>query len=253
MSAAGCGADDSRDEEGATPVPSIDRRVPVDADRRALALRCWGNGTPTVVLDAGSGLAGISEFEDLPIIRRLAARTRVCAYDRAGLGSSDPAPARRRGLDDSVRDLRALLQAAKVPSPYVLVGASGGGYIAYHYAGRHPREVGGLVLLDVPAPAANIRAGALPAWNSAENHERMDYAGVQKQLALSRLRIPSIPVTVITASGGLSADPSEQRIWLEGSSDPDHVVLEGGHAIHAYDPFGVLAEIVEVLGLARLD
>lgn len=244
----GCGSD-----EDATPTPSIDGRFPVDADGRELALRCWGDGTPAVVLDAGSGLAGISEFEHLPIIGGLAARTRVCAYDRAGLGSSDAPPDRKRGLDDSVGDLRTLLQAAKVSGPYVLVGASGGGFIAYHYAGRHPGEVAGLVLIDVPAPDAGIPAGAFPAWDSPQNGEHMDYAGVQRQIALKRLPIPSIPVTVITASRGISADTSEQRLWLEESSDPVHIVLDSGHAIHADDPSGVLAEIVAVLERVEAD
>lgn len=53
--------------------------------------------------------------------------------------------------------------------------------------------------------------------------------------------------TVVTVSDGLSADPEEQRVWLEGSSDPVQVVLEGGHAIHDDDPAGMLAEITKVL------
>jgi Serine aminopeptidase, S33 len=242
----GCGSDES-------VTPSIDARIAVDADGRRLALRCWGDGTPTVVLDAGSGIAGIAEFEDLPVVEELSARTRVCSYDRAGLGASDPAPVvRPRGLDDAVGDLRTLLEAAKLRGPFVLVGASGGGYVAYHFAGRHPREVVGLVLLDVPAPNASIPAGTFATWNSAGNHERADYAGIQRQLALNRLPIPAIPVTVITASSGISAhDPSEQRLWLEGSSHPEHVVLDGGHAIHADAASDVLAEVNAVLDRAR--
>jgi predicted alpha/beta hydrolase family esterase len=242
--AVGCGSDES-------VTPSIDGRFPVDGDERRLALRCWCHGTPTVILDAGSGIAGIAEFEDLPIVEELAARTRVCSYDRAGLGASDPAPVvRPRGLDDAVADLRTLLEAAKLRDPFVLVGASGGGYVVYHYAGRHPRNVVGLVLLDVPAPDANIPAGTFQPWN--EYSERADYVGIQRQLALDRLPIPEIPVTVITASAGISAaDPNEQRLWLEGSSHPRHVVLDGGHAIHADDSSGVLAEVNAVLDRAR--
>ena len=66
-------------------------------------------------------------------------------------------------------------------------------------------------------------------------------------MALHRLPIPPVPLSVVTASHGLSADPNEQRVWLEGSSDPVQVVLEGGHAIHGDDPAGVLAEITKVL------
>lgn len=66
-------------------------------------------------------------------------------------------------------------------------------------------------------------------------------------MALHRLPIPPVPVTVVTASDGLSTNPNDQKVWLEGSSDPVQVVLEGGHAIHDDDPAGVLAEITKLL------
>ena len=74
---------------------------------------------------------------------------------------------------------------------------------------------------------------------------------IERQLALHRLPIPPVPVTVVTASDGLSANPNEQRLWLEGSSDPVQVILEGGHAIHDDDPAGILAAITGVLKRAR--
>ena len=256
---AGCGSGSDGPGADATPsetstsasdttaTPSIDGRFAVGTDERKLALRCWGDGSPTVVLDAGTGTPGISEFEGSSIVRELATRTRVCSYDRAGLGMSDAAPVRKRVLDDAADDLHMLLEAAEVSGPYVLVGSSGGGFNVYHHAGRYPDEVAGLVMLDVPAGQANIPAADVPAWDSPENPEHMDYVSIERQMALNRLPIPSIPVTVITASAGQSADPSEQRVWLKGSSEPVQVVLDGGHAIYDYDPSGVLAEIVKVL------
>ena len=202
---------------------------------------------PTVVLDAGTGTPGISEFGDSSIVRNLATRTRVCTYDRAGLGMSDAAPDRKRVLDGAADDLHRLLQVADVPDPYVLVGSSGGGFNVYQHAGRFPDEVVGLVMLDVPAGQANISPANVPAWDSADNPERMDYASIERQMALNRLPIPSIPVTVVTAAAGQSANPSEQRVWLKGSSNPVQVELDGGHAIYDYDPAGVLAEISKVL------
>ena len=68
----------------------------------------------------------------------ISAVARTCVYDRANLGRSDPA-AGPRELSDLVGDLEALLQAAKIPGPYVLVGASGGGYISAGYAYEHPQ------------------------------------------------------------------------------------------------------------------
>jgi pimeloyl-ACP methyl ester carboxylesterase len=75
----------------------------------------------------------------------------------------------------------------------------------------------------------------------------MDYVAIERRMALNRLPIPAIPVTVITASAGQSADPKEQRVWLDGSSAPVQVILEGGHGISVDNPSGVLAEIVDVL------
>jgi pimeloyl-ACP methyl ester carboxylesterase len=244
-------ADTSTSVPAALPAPAIDGLFVVDGEQRRLALKCWGEGSPTVVIDAGSTSPGIAEYQDQSIVRELAARTRVCTYDRAGLGASDPAPARKRGLDDVVDDLHALLGEADLDGPFVLVGSSGGGFDVYHHAGRYPDEVAALVLLDVPAGQANLPADAAPAWNSPENPEHIDYVAVERQMALDRLTIPAIPVTVITARSGQSADPAEQRVWLAGSSEPVQVVLAGGHGISVDNPSGVLAEIVDVLERVR--
>ena len=231
--------------------PSVDGSFAV-SDGRELALRCYGEGSPTVVLDAGSGDAGIGAFQGLPLLEGLAQRTQVCTYDRAGLGASDPAPDRKRYLDDAAADLHELLAAAGVSGPFVLVGSSGGGFDVFHHAGRYPDEVAGLVLLDVPAGNPNFTTADVGGpWNGPGNPEHMDYVAIERQMALDRLPIPRIPVTVVTASGGQSDDPDEQKVWLEGSSKPRQVVLDGGHEIYLDDPDGVLAEIVEVLETAR--
>ena len=250
----GCGSDDA--PEGSPTLsdpatPSIDARFAVSSDGRRLALRCWGDGAPTVIFDAGSGTSGIDAFATSPILGGLAQRTRVCTYDRAGLGSSDPAPSRKRALDDAVDDLHALLRAADVAGPYVMVGSSGGGFNVYHHAGRYPDDVVGLAMLDVPAGQADIPPSAVPAWNSLDNPEHMDYVAVERQMALDRLAIPSIPVTVVYATDGQSANAAEQRVWLEGSSDPELVQLTGGHVIYADQPVRVLAAIQDLL--ARVD
>ena len=75
---------------------------------------------------------------------RLASERRTCAYDRAGYGRSDPAPDERpRQLEDVHADLQALLEAAGIEGPYVLVGSSFGGFIATTYASRFPDDVQG--------------------------------------------------------------------------------------------------------------
>lgn len=232
--------------------PSVDATFAV-SDGRQLALTCWGEGSPTVVLDAGSGDAGIGAFQGSPVVEGLAARTQVCAYDRAGLGASDPPPPdQKRDLDDAAADLHELLAEAGISGPFVLVGSSGGGFDVFHHAGRYPNEVAGLVLLDVPAGQPDLTPADVGGpWNGPGNPEHMDYVAIERQMALNRLPIPPIPVTVVTASGGQSADPDEQKVWLAGSSSPRQIVLDGGHEIYLDDPDGVLAEIVKVLDAVR--
>jgi pimeloyl-ACP methyl ester carboxylesterase len=83
----------------------------------------------------------------------------------------------------------------------------------------------------------------------------MDYVAIERQMALDRLPIPSIPVTVVTARAGRSNDPEEQNVWLDGRSDPVHVALDGGHEIYEDDPEGVAAhvaaQVVEVMARVR--
>lgn len=227
--------------------PSVEGRFAIGTDGRELALTCWGDGAPVILFDAGSGDAGIDRWKSSEITRALARRTKVCAYDRLGLGASDPAPQHPRTLDDVVDDLHLLLGAADIRGPFVLVGSSGGGFDVYEHAGRYPDDVAGLVLLDVPAGQPNIAPADVPAWDAVDNPEHMDYAAVEHQMAVGRLPIRAIPVTVVTASRGQSADPSEQKVWLAGSSRPVQVVLEGGHNIYNDDSEGVLKEILAVL------
>jgi hypothetical protein len=232
--------------------PTVDGRFAVDG-KRNLALRCWGQGSPVIVYDAGTGTPGLGLWPTRPVMTELARTTQVCTYDRAGLGESDPPPNRKRVLDDAVQDLHQLLAAGKVPGPYVLVGSSGGGFNVYQHAGRFPKEVAGLVMLDVPRGQAKMSAEDIKAlaWDAPDNPEHMDYVAIERQMALHRLPIPAIPVTVITASAGQSADkPDEQKVWLAGSSHPVHVVLSGGHEIYDDDPQGVIDRIHEVVSLA---
>ena len=119
----------------------------VDIGGRRLNLYCLGQGSPTVILE--SGLGG-STIVWRTVHADLAKTTRVCAYDRAAFGYSDPGPLPRdtRHLAD---DLAALTGAASLRPPYVLVGASLGGMIVRLYADTHLRDVGGMVLVD-PEP-----------------------------------------------------------------------------------------------------
>lgn len=116
----------------------------IDIGGRRLHLQIRGGGSPTVVLEA----AGFGCSVDFDAIQSELARfTRVCAYDRAGMGWSDPCR-EPRSIRELVDDLRNLLRTAGIGPPYLLVGASAGGLIAELFARSYPEEVAGLVLID---------------------------------------------------------------------------------------------------------
>ncbi len=118
---------------------------------RAINLRCSGEGQPVVILEAGGNADSSTWYRVQP---RLAGLTRVCAYDRAGYGFSDEGPM-PGNLDARVDDLRALMDAADIPTPVLLVGHSLGSNIVRNYARRYPREVAGLVLVDPPGQGSD--------------------------------------------------------------------------------------------------
>jgi len=105
-----------------------------------------GTGTPAVVFDGGIG-ALCEEYRALQ--GRIAVTTTVVAYDRAGYGASEPGPL-PRDSNNEAEELRTLLAELKIPPPYILVGHSLGGLNVQVYAGLHPEDVAGMVLLDPP-------------------------------------------------------------------------------------------------------
>jgi pimeloyl-ACP methyl ester carboxylesterase len=117
----------------------------VDIGGFRLHLNCLGQGTPTVVMDAGGGAPSIT-WGLVP--SEIAKFTRVCTYDRAGLGWSDPNPRFSRTSQQSVNELHSLLTQAEINPPYILVGHSLGGVNMRLYASQYPEDVVGLVLVD---------------------------------------------------------------------------------------------------------
>jgi pimeloyl-ACP methyl ester carboxylesterase len=119
----------------------------IDVGGHRLNIRCTGTGGPTVVLEPGLGESASAMARW--IAPDVARTTTVCAYDRAGHGRSDPAPATPA---DAARDLHVLLERAHVPKPYVLAGHSLGGMFALSYTYRYPEHVAGVTLLDSMHP-----------------------------------------------------------------------------------------------------
>jgi pimeloyl-ACP methyl ester carboxylesterase len=122
----------------------------IDVGGHRLHLSCTGAGTPTVVLEPGAGGMSSSLGWIAPAVAR---DTRVCVYDRAGRGWSEPADTAQDGAQIAA-DLHTLLQRGNVTGPYVLAGHSFGGLYVLTFAARYPDEVAGMVLVDSTAPAA---------------------------------------------------------------------------------------------------
>jgi pimeloyl-ACP methyl ester carboxylesterase len=141
------------------------RLVDVDHGRR-MNIYCRGTGSPTVVFDAGLGDSSSSWGLVQPAI---AARTRACSYDRAGLGFSDT-PTRPSTASNIAEDLHALLTAAHVKPPYILVGHSSSGMSVRVYADRYLDEVVGMVLVDPSHEDQWVRFWAIGAGQK----EQMD-------------------------------------------------------------------------------
>ncbi len=250
----------------ATPLPAGER---VDIGGRALFLSCTGTGSPTVVLEAGSGNSADTWAAVQPQIAHF---TRVCSYDRAGLGQSDPAPTGVRTVQDSVDDLHALLAAADISGPIVLAGHSLGGLIVRFYGSQFPDEVAGLVLVDgMPPdlPAAGLALLPVPERRETftilrglhpEDPEHLDIIASGVWVTAH----PSTPVpTVVLAAGfhgapGASPDTAFEDLWQELQQDQARVlnarfvpVPEGDHFLQRDRPDQVIQAIRQVVEAVR--
>lgn len=128
-----------------------DKRYPgelIDVGTHRLHIHCIGQGTPSVIIDSGIGGFSLEWFK---VQNNLSNNARVCSYDRAGYGWSDPGP-RPRTTARIARELRTLLTEAKIPGPYLLVGHSFGGYNIRYFASEYPELTTGLVLIDASHP-----------------------------------------------------------------------------------------------------
>jgi pimeloyl-ACP methyl ester carboxylesterase len=160
-----------------------DIRMPgqlVDVGGHSLHLTCRGSGSPTVIFEPGAG--GVSS--DLVWITPAVSHdTRVCVYDRAGRGWSEPAHSRQDGAQIAT-DLHTLLQRGHVPGPYVMAGHSFGGLYVLTFAARYPNEVAGMVLVDSTEPGSAAKAAT-----SLEKVGSYDIVGRASALLSSSARL----------------------------------------------------------------
>ncbi|MGH8246001.1 MAG: alpha/beta fold hydrolase [Gammaproteobacteria bacterium] len=155
----------------AGPAPSlvIDISTPpgqlIDIGGYRLHLYCMGQGGPAVIFD--SGLGGFS-MDWIYVQLRVESALTACAYDRAGYGWSDPGPS-PRASDQIAAELEVLLERAHVDPPYILVGHSFGAYNVRYFAGLHPEQVAGIVLVDGSHPDQAERLPELPV-HASDDH-----------------------------------------------------------------------------------
>ncbi len=243
-----------------TPAPSDGR---YDIGDGSLFLECTGSSAPTVVLEAGLGEnhGTWSRFEQV-----LGDATRVCAYDRAGRGTSDPADAPRTA-GDAVDDLVRLLDVAGIQRPVVLVGHSFGGVVAQLFAARAPSDVAGLVLVD-PTPGtfredmcSVVDEAACSALTSqlapAGNPEGMDWPASVAELAAAG-PIGDVPIIVLAATNhGQGSVAAAVELWrgrlrelADSATRGTFQLVESGHFIHLDKPDVVAEAIRSVIASA---
>lgn len=252
---------------------------------RALFLSCMGEKKPTVLLEAGLGADHTSWDLVQPAVAQFA---RVCSYDRAGLGQSDPAPTPRTS-QDVVQDLHQLLQNAGEAGPYILVGHSFGGLHVRLFAHAYPDEVIGVVLVDavhedwwnraaalLPAPAPddsprlqNFRQFMTVAYaDPAKTAEGMDIPATVAQLQRAGT-LGKTPLLVLVAgiptvlAPGLPADLERQLNELLQQTLPDALLAlsslsirlpvdDSGHNIPQEQPDAVVVAIRTMIDVACL-
>jgi len=189
---------------------AVDRRrfPPVgllaDVGSRSLHLVVMGAGSPTVVIVPA---IGGNVLDWVAFQRELAGEARVCVFDRAGYGWSDPPPGRQT-FDGKADDLRRGMGAAEILPPYVLVGHSVGGIIARRFAARYPGDVAGMVLVDSSHEDQARRLYAEGFWSRG--------TGVLLRLAIqARLRILGLRRLAVAAGR------SQMSAWIARDVPPE--------------------------------
>ena len=252
------------------PTGTIDELVGAAGER--VHVRCVGEGDTTVVLIAG--FEGDSTGWAL-VEPAIAARARVCSYDRPGTGTSDPATSTVTFTNQAM-DLHDLLGTVGEPGPYVVVGHSFGGAEAVTFASLFPDEVSGLVLIDaspttwpdaicaIPddgSGAAAMLGGLCGMFAPTGNSEHLDAVAAFAEAAQIG-SLGSLPMAVITAARReLPADLAAaevdrlneawnlgQQAWMALSTTSQLVSVEHtSHHIEIDQPGVVIDEITRLL------
>jgi pimeloyl-ACP methyl ester carboxylesterase len=241
----------------------------IDVGGRRLDVAAAGEGSPAVVLVPGAGQP-MAAWGALP--GTVAAFTRVCVYDRDGMGRSDPGP-RPRAAAFIVEDLHAALAGAGVVAPLVMVGHSFGGLIVRLYASRYPQEVVGLVLVDSahedrypPAPPEGATPAEVERWQflAGKNPEGLEQIASAREVRAAP-PLPPLPLVVVSHGRpparplpGMTVEAMEaqwqrQQRQLVGLVPGAWQITaeQSGHLVHQDQPEVVVDAIRQVVGRAR--
>jgi pimeloyl-ACP methyl ester carboxylesterase len=215
---------------------------------RQMAMACFGTGSPTVLVIPGL-TASTSNWE--AVARTASARTRVCTWDRPGLGQSEQrAAGARPSVGDMGRELTALLAVAHVDPPYVVVAHSFGGLVARAFIAQRPADVTGVLMVDA-STVGELRSPYFAGIQWWEGGSKTDVPRSIRELDAAG-SLGSTPLVVLTAdsSGDLKRNWFPLQKTLAGlSSDSVHALAVGsGHVIQDDKPkivLGAIAEVVE--------
>jgi pimeloyl-ACP methyl ester carboxylesterase len=264
------------------PPPTFDGIVDVGGHK--LRMVTYGQGTPAVVIEAGGSQAGVENIDWKPVIDDIAKTTRICVYDRANLGASDATPTQWRTSQDIAKDLHALLRAAKILGPYILVGHSVGGLNVRLYAKQYADEVAGVVLVDASHPDQMSKLlAALPAESPDEhedikatrksiiaentdpsfNRERFDPVASAAQVRAAGT-LGDKPLVVLTRNPkAYEQNPIQRRllepVWQElqrdlsrlSSNSTHKVATKAGHFIQVNEPQLVIDAIRQIVDAGK--
>jgi len=200
----------------------------IDVGGQQLHVVKAGTGRPAVLFESGIAASSLSWARVRPAV---ATFTSACAYDRAGLGWSDPGPAPRT-VARMVAELRAVLANAASDGPAVLVGHSFGALLVCAYASAHPADIAGLVLLDPPSEwhpmtrqQARLLRGGIQLSRVGELLARVGV--VRACLALLAGGTPGIPRRVVRVFGPTAARTLERLVGEVRKLPPDlHPVVQ---------------------------
>jgi pimeloyl-ACP methyl ester carboxylesterase len=215
----------------------------VDVGGYRLHINCVGTGSPTVVIDAGSGdwSASWSSWVQPDVART----TRACTYDRAGMGWSEAGPLPRTA-EHFAHELHALLHNTRVPGPYVLVGHSFGGLPVRVFAHEYAAEVAGVVLIESMHPSQAKPSGSATPLQAAAPGSRLSIYTLPARIGLIRLLAGPLQLAsglspeVADAYVAFSVTPRSIQTWLdEGKGTPESLAQA-----RAVTSFGTIPLIV---------